>query len=344
MTIVDTLASDASVWQQFVATHPRGHLLQTQQWGQLKTGFGWDWDLITLPDDDTPLCGAMILYRSLPFHLGTIAYIPRGPIIDWDNPSMIEQLFERVHRAVRLRRAWACWVEPEVHDSETIAKTMSGLGYHRSKRTVQPRSTLIVDISPPEDDILMAMKPKTRYNIRLAERKGVAVRKGTLDDIARFHALMAVTGERDEFGIHTEAYYHRAFELFAPHDQVALFLAEYQGELLAALMTFAVGYTAWYIAGASSNQHRNLMAPYAVQWAAMLWAKSQGCMRYDLWGIPDASESQLEEEFADRSDGLWGVYRFKRGFGGEVVCYTGMWERPLTPLYHIAARLYTGFS
>jgi peptidoglycan pentaglycine glycine transferase (the first glycine) len=110
------------------------------------------------------------------------------------------------------------------------------------------------------------------------------------------------------------------------------------------LMVFAVGTTAAYISGASSSRHRNLMAPYAVQWAAIQWARSKGCIYYDLWGVPDADEAQLEEEFADRSDGLWGVYRFKRGFGGDLVRYAGLWERPLHPLYPLALRLYRGTS
>jgi peptidoglycan pentaglycine glycine transferase (the first glycine) len=100
--------------------------------------------------------------------------------------------------------------------------------------------------------------------------------------------------------------------------QVALFLAEYEGRPLAGVMVFALGETAAYLYGASSNEERQRMPTYAVQWAAMEWAKARGCQRYDLWGIPDAPEEELETNFADRHDGLWGVYRFKRGFGGQV--------------------------
>jgi peptidoglycan pentaglycine glycine transferase (the first glycine) len=331
-------------WQHFVTTHPRGNLLQTTQWGQLKAGFGWDWELVTVGEAEAPTCGAVLLYRRLPLGIGTIAYIPRGPVVDWSNPRLVTQLFEAMQRALRRRRAWACWMEPGVQEGEFVAPLLSDLGYRPSPRTIQPRRTLIVDITSSEDEILMGMKAKTRYNIRLAERKGITVRPGTAEDVGIFHALMEETGDRDQFGVHTEAYYRRSFELFAPHDQVVLLIAEYQGEPLAGLMAFAVGRTAAYISGASSNRHRNLMAPYAVQWAAIRWAKSHGCTHYDLWGIPDADEAQLEEEFAERSDGLWGVYRFKRGFGGDMVRYTGLWERSLHPLYPLALRLYHGFS
>jgi len=151
---------------------------------------------------------------------------------------------------------------------------------------------------------------------------------------------MAETGERDEFGVHSRAYYRRSLELFEAQGQVALVLAEFDGEPLAGVLVFAVGEKSWYIAGASSNRRRNLMPAYAVQWTAMQWAKERGCSVYDLWGIPDADEETLEASFTERSDGLWGVYRFKRGFGGQVTRYIGMWERALSPLYHLAARLY----
>ncbi len=329
-------------WNRWVAAHPTGNLLQTSQWGSLKQGFGWEWDLVTLEDAGTPVAGAIVLYRALPLRIGTIAYVPRGPVVDWDNTAQVQALLARLYKAARKRRAWACWLEPEVIDNSPAATQLPGLGYAPSPRTIQPRSTIVVDLSPSEDAILAAMKSKTRYNIRLAERKGVTVREGGLSDIDAFHALMQETGERDAFGIHTLEYYRRALTLYAPEGQVALLLAELDGEPLAGLMVFAVGTKSWYICGASSDRHRNLMPAYAVQWAAMRWAKARGCTTYDLWGIPDEPEETLEAQFSDRSDGLWGVYRFKRGFGGQIVRYAGLWERSLNPLYPLAARFYQG--
>jgi lipid II:glycine glycyltransferase (peptidoglycan interpeptide bridge formation enzyme) len=186
------------------------------------------------------------------------------------------------------------------------------------------------------------MKSKTRYNIRLAERKGVTVRPGGVADAAAFYALMEETGERDSFGVHSLAYFRRALELFLPVNQAALLLAEVDGELVAGLMVFALGQTAWYLYGASSNRHREKMPAYAVQWAAIRWAKARGCTCYDLWGIPDVEETELEADFASREDGLWGVYRFKRGFGGRVMRYAGLWEQSLNPLYPVVVHLRPG--
>jgi lipid II:glycine glycyltransferase (peptidoglycan interpeptide bridge formation enzyme) len=282
----------------------------------------------------------VVLYQQLPLRAGSIAYIPRGPVVDWEDSDTAAQLWLEIEAAARRRHAWACWVEPEAPDGSVAEGCLAEAGFTPAAQTIQPRSTILVDISPPEDDILMAMKSKTRYNIRLSGRKDVTTHEGDIDDIAIFYDLIEETGERDEFGVHSEDYYRRAFELFSSRGEVALILAEYQGEPLAGLLVFALGETAWYITGASSNRHRNRMPAYAIQWAAIRWAKSRGCNTYDLWGIPDADEETLEAEFTERSDGLWGVYRFKRGFGGEVVRYTGLWEKSLHPLYQVASQLY----
>jgi len=160
------------------------------------------------------------------------------------------------------------------------------------------------------------MKQKCRYNVRLAEKKGITVR--AWDDLDGFHRLMQVTGGRDGFGVHSLEYYRKAYELFHPTGMAELLVAEFEGKPLAALMIFAVGKRSWYLYGASNDEERNRMPTYLLQWEAMRWAKARGCTEYDLWGVPDADEATLEAEFETRHDGLWGVYRFKRGFGGEV--------------------------
>ena len=176
------------------------------------------------------------------------------------------------------------------------------------------------------------MKPKTRYNINLAHKKGVLIRP--FSDFEIFHQLMQVTSQRDVFGVHSRAYYQQAYELFYPRGLCELLLAEFEGEPLAALMVFCRGRSAWYFYGGSSNAHRERMPNYLLQWEAMRWARTQGCTEYDLWGVPDADESTLEAQFSERSDGLWGVYRFKRGFGGELRRSTGPWERVYQPLMY----------
>jgi lipid II:glycine glycyltransferase (peptidoglycan interpeptide bridge formation enzyme) len=133
--------------------------------------------------------------------------------------------------------------------------------------------------------------------------------------------------------------HHKAYELFHPKGMCELLLADYQGQPLAALMVFAVGRHAWYLYGASSDRERARMPAYLLQWKAIRWARSRGCVKYDLWGVPDEDEATLEAQFESRRDGLWGVYRFKRGFGGRVARSAGAWDRVYNPAVYWLYRL-----
>ena len=234
-------------------------------------------------------------------------------------------------------RAICLKIEPYEPDDPGYGESLKSLGFLPSPQTVQPRRTIVVDLEEKPEKLLARMKQKTRYNIRLAGRKGVTVRAGDEQDLPSFYHLMEATAERDGFGIHTQAYYEDAHRLFVPSGQGCLLLAEHDGKLLAGLVALATGETACYMYGASSSEDRELMPTYPLQWEAMLWAREKGCRTYDLWGVPDEDESRLEAEFTTRGDGLWGVYRFKRGFGGTLVRSTGAWDLVYAPLRY---RLY----
>ncbi len=338
--ITSTLSPET--WDRFVVAHPQAHILQTSPWAALKAGFGWEVERVALLDDGEPVAGAQLLYRRLPGGLGRLAYVGRGPLVDWKGEES-DLLVSALSDAARARGAVVLTVEPDLPDQARYRKRLTALGFVPSPLgSIQPRRTLVVDLSADEEAILAAMKSKTRYNIRLAARKGVTVREGTEADLPAFGRLMAATGTRDGFGVHAPIYYERAFRLFVPRGWARLLLAEVEGEEVAALMVFALGHRAWYLYGASSNAHREKMPNYRLQWEAMRWARSRGCAEYDLWGVPDEEEEKLEAGFTSRSDGLWGVYRFKRGFGGRLVRTVGAWDLPLRPvlyrLYTLAAR------
>jgi lipid II:glycine glycyltransferase (peptidoglycan interpeptide bridge formation enzyme) len=184
------------------------------------------------------------------------------------------------------------------------------------------------------------MKQKTRYNIRLAEKKGVTVR--IWDDLEAFHKMMLGTGSRDGFGVHSFEYYKRAYELMQPKRMCEILLAEYDGKSLAALFVARYGNHAYYLYGASTDEERNRMPTYLLQWEAMKWAKSHDCTEYDLWGVPDEDEATLEQNFEKRNDGLWGVYRFKRGFGGELKRAVQAMDRVYNPLLYWAYLKFMG--
>jgi len=329
-------------WDAFVETHPSGHILQTSGWGLLKEGFGWQARRVALQAEKQIVAGTQILLRRLPGGW-KLAYVPKGPVVDLARPDLTQVLLDGVHAVCRAERAFVLKIEPDRPDSAAMAERMAGYGFVPSAHSIQPRRTILVDLTESEDEILMRMKSKTRYNIRLAGRKGVHIHSGDQKEIEVLNRLMAVTGERNEFGVHSATYYRRAYENLNPDDRARLWLATYEDRPLAAVFACACGQKAWYMYGASSNQHRELMAPYAVQWAAMQWAKERGCTTYDLWGIPDYEKSELEAQFTGRSDGLWGVYRHKRGYGGEIVRYAGafdyVYSKLLYGLYQLLYKL-----
>jgi lipid II:glycine glycyltransferase (peptidoglycan interpeptide bridge formation enzyme) len=197
-----------------------------------------------------------------------------------------------------------------------------------------------VDLQGTEEDLLARMRPKTRYNIRLASRHGVV--SSPSDDTVSFARMIQITGDRDAFSVHTEAYYRQAFAAFSAQDKVLLLLARYQEKPIAGLMAFVQGRRCWYLYGASTDQHREVMAPYLLQWEVMRWAQSRGCTEYDLWGIPDEEKAVLEVQFTARQDGLWGVYRFKRGFGGRIHRSIGTWDRVFNRPGYMLYQLWTG--
>lgn len=296
------------------------HLLQSPLWGAFKSQFGWSAQRMTLRDSHRPV---QVLYRRLPLGFN-IAYIPRGPEVDWGDAAAVQSVLEQLKALAARPATLFLKIEPDTVDDPALRQHFAQAGFVAGK-PIQPPNTIIVDLSGSEEAILARMKSKTRYNIRLAQRKGVVVRRGTAADIDVYYALSRATAAREGFANHSLAYYRAVYACFAPA-HCALLLAEYQGQPLAGLMVFAWDGRAYYLYGASNNHHRNKMPTYLLQWAAIQWARASGCQTYDLWGIPDAPPETLEAAFTTRRDGLWGVYRHKRGYGGEVVRSPGAFD------------------
>lgn len=330
MSSLRIVTPGAPAWDAFIAARPDAHILQTAAWGELKARFGWSAQLVAVTRDDRIAAGALVLFRPLPFRLGTLAYIPKGPIVDLADAELAATLITGLDALARRRRAILLKIEPDAIDAEPYAR----LGFRLSPQTVQPPRTIVIDITHSEREILFAMHQKTRYNIRLAGRKGVVVREAAQDDVLAFNVLMQVTAARDGFEMHSPDYYKACFDLFVPGGRARLFVAETDGQIVAGLFAFAQGQRAWYFYGASDNEFRERMPNHAVQWQAIRWAMSIGCREYDLWGVPDEDETALEAQYLNRSDGLWGVYRFKRGFGGRVTRFAGALDRVYNPLLY----------
>jgi peptidoglycan pentaglycine glycine transferase (the first glycine) len=332
--ILDSAAWDASLAQA------GGHLLQTWAWGDLKAAFGWSAQRLAVAEGGRLIAGAQVLYRRLgPV---SVAYVPRGPWGDLADAKVMRALLTGLHAQARRRLAIFLKVEPPMVEGAANAAALSAWGFQSSAQRVQPLSTIVVDLSPDLEAISARFKPKWRYNVGLAARRGVSVRAGGPEDIGAWYRLMALTGRRDGFGIHPEGYYRRFFTLMGP--RARLLLAEYQGQLLAGIAVTAFGAQAIYMYGASGDEQRNLMPNHLLQWEAMQWAKVQGCTEYDLWGIPDevgrGGEAATEHAPAGAPEAdLAGVYRFKSGFGGRVVRTVGAWDHVnAPPLYWLYTR------
>lgn len=326
-------------WDQFAAQHRYGHFLQSSAWGQLKSNHGWraTWSCV-LDTSNHITGGGLVLLRDLPAKLGKLAYMPRGPVVDWDTPPHTSKVLSHVSASAKKHGAIALIIEPSLMDTPHDEKMLLANGYVPNSFTVQPRRSIWVNLDvDAENDILAKMKQKTRYNIGLARRKGVIVREANADDLPKFYQMMAVTSARDGFAVHSDAYYDDFLRLFGAggSDVARLLVAEHPslpGVLLAGAVVTAYAKMGIYVYGASANEHRELMSTYLLQWEGMRWCRARGCHTYDLWGVPDEDEDKLEAEFDKRHDGLWGVYRFKRGFGGQLVRQVGAWVNVLAPL------------
>lgn len=304
-------------WEEFYNHHPHAHMLQSPYWGELKTDATWEAVRVIKEGN-----GAQMLFRKLPMGY-TLAFIPKGPLgDDW------RKLRHDIDQACKARNAFVLRIEPNLWEDENI--DLRDQGFIETPLNLHAPRTILIDISKDEEEIMAAMKQKTRYYIRLAMRRGVTV--SISSDLETFHKLMVEMGERNNIGVQSLDYFHNAYQMFHDAGQGELLIAEYGGIPLSTVFLSIHGKRAWPIYGASSNQHRNLGATHLLEWESIRWAKQQGCSEYDMWGVPDHDEDFLEAHFTERRDGLWGVYGYKRGFGGQVVRNAEGWDRIYKPI------------
>lgn len=336
---LETIA-ERGTWNRALLALPAPHLLQSWEWGEVKAQTGWAAHrlLWTQPGSAVPVAAASLLLRRVNRLPWGVAYVPKGPALDWADPAAVELALAGVEAAARQRRAIFVKIDPDVDPASSAGQQLTAAlqrrGWQPSPEQIQFRNTALLDLTAGEEALLAAMKPKWRYNIRLAERRGVQVRVGGPADLPTFYALYAETGQRDGFIVRPFEYYRQTWERFMQPAEgeapwAALLLAEVEGDAVAGLILFGFGGTAWYMYGASSERQRNLMPNHLLQWEAMRLAAGRGCAIYDLWGAPDV----LEE-----SDPMWGVWRFKEGFGAQFAPHIGAWDFPASPLLY---RLYT---
>lgn len=315
-------------WNADLARHG-GHLLQSWHWGEFKGRHGWHAERIRV-EQPGGTAMAQVLFR----HRGpvSIGYIPRGPVLSGDAQALFETLMREVDTVCRDHRALSLLVEPDGRLG--LSGTYKEAGFVRSRDAFQPMRTVQVPLLDDEA-LLNQMHQKTRYNVRLAQRRGVVVERRDGDDkaISTFYDLLADTAQRNEFGIHDRSYYADFMRIFGQH--ALLLFAVIDGTIAAGLIAARFDDEAIYMYGGSSTAFRAHGAAFLLQFEAMRWARDQGCRRYDLWGIPlqDPGSSDDSRRMAGTHGDDWrGLFNFKVRFGGEIISYPAAMERRYHPV------------
>lgn len=358
---------DSHIWNSLLSNLPNPHFLQTYEWGQVKARYGWSPLYAVWTSDgkfavfqETDYCslntghyvGAALILKRQIINRGfaarlSVLYSPKGPLLDWSNESLRSRVLNDLQSFAREQGAIFLKMDPDVilgtgvpsseedvidNGGQAVMSELKRRGWRYAADQIQFRNTVLIDLTPSEDEMLAHMKQKTRYNIRLAEKKGVALRIGTRRDLPILYKMYAETSVRDGFVIRDEGYYKTVWEMFMTPQVSNLqsplaepLIAEVGGEPVAAIFVFYFAGRAYYVYGMSRSAHREKMPTYLLQWEAMKRAKANGCTVYDLWGAPDVF---------DESDSMWGVYRFKEGLGGGVVRTLGAWDFAPSPLWY----------
>lgn len=331
-------------WNSLISQLPDAHLLQTREWAEAKKLFGWEAHYKTWEDSEGSLtAAAQILQRSFRIP-GTgrrvcMLYSPKGPLLrDWSDRDLRVRVLADLAEFALSKGAFFIKIDPDVDlgielpskieresTGASLVNELNQSGWRFSNEQVQMRNTMLIDLRKSEDELLAAMKQKTRYNLRLAERKGVKIRKGGSQDFSLLYQMYAETSVRDGFVIRSEAYYRAVWDRFFAAGMLTPLIAEVEGEGVAGLMLFIFGEQSWYLYGMSRDKAREWMPNYLLQWEAIRASKQAGCHTYDLWGAPD--------EF-NESDPMWGVYRFKVGLGAYEARRIGAWDLPIRPLLY----------
>ncbi|MCK6580494.1 MAG: peptidoglycan bridge formation glycyltransferase FemA/FemB family protein [Anaerolineae bacterium] len=348
MSVEITLIEERDRWNNELRALPAAHILQSWEWGEFKRATtGWKPIRIAYRRAGRTVAMASIGVRRIgPLN---VVYVPKGPALDYGDPLLAAEVLDHLQRIARHYRAIWLKIDPDVvaatglptgevddRTGEAVGETRDPVGmrfmgdlrdrgWRFSTDQVQFRNTIVIDLARDLETILSAMNQGTRRKMRIAERDGVIIRAGTLDDLPLLYDLYKVTGERDDFLIRPRAYYELAWQRFMEAGLAHPLIAELGGKPIAHVILFHFGRKCWYFYGASSNEARDSMPNYLLQWEAIRWAKAQGYAQYDMWGAPDVF---------DESDRLWGVFSFKRGFRGVVTRHIGAWDYvPYPPLY-----------
>ena len=317
-------------YESFVQSHPKGNFAQSYLWGKQKPM--WSWQAVAVRGDDGAIKGSMALMtRKLPVIGKTLMYGCRAPVCDLDDRDTFAQLLEGARALAKQNKAYVIKIDPDVPSSDTaFAAMLKDFGFRckeggKNFEAIQPRYVFRLNIEgKTEEEIMAGFHQKWRYNIRLASRKGVTVKICGKEMVPAFADLMLTTGVRDGFVTRQPEYFASMLDNLGEHCRLYMAFNE-ENTPIAGTLAIWYGDKVWYLYGASSNEHRNLMPNYLLQWSMIQWAVEKGCRVYDFRGVSgDVSEDNP----------LYGLFRFKQGFGGDFTEFVGEMDLVLNkPLY-----------
>ncbi len=309
-------------YEEFLSNHYRCHYAQSKQWANVKSD--WKNEIIIVRNEDGKIVGSLsLLIRKVPYFKSTLMYAPRGPVCDENNKEIFLKLIEKADNLAKENKAFMLKMDPDILSSNEEFKEIAKKGGFKicgkikdATKLINPRFVSRLDLKgKTEEEVFNNFHSKTRYNVRLAGKKGVVIEEGTRDDIGKFKEIMDVTGDRDGFYIRNKEYFEKIYDSMGPV-HVKLMFAKYEGEPISCVMNILFGNKHWYLYGGSLNKYRNLMPNYLLQWEMIKMAIKDGCDIYDFRGNCATSMDDYNE----------GLYRFKKGFGAEMVEFVEIYK------------------
>lgn len=299
---------------EFLQSNNKSHYLQSPEWARVKTN--WKHEMLVVKNNEKVIGTMSVLLKKVPLFNSYMMYAPRGFICNSDNKEALQKLTEEVKKTAKKYNAFVFRMDPDILDSNNKFKeTAKSLGYKlkTNSKTIQPQFVYRLDIKDKsQEELLKSFKSKTRYNINLAIRKNVKIREAQKSDIPIFYKILKHTAKRDNFHVHNITYYEKIFDAMGP-EHIKIFIAEYENEPIAAAMSVFYGNKVWYLYGGSTDKYRNYMPTYLIQWTMIQWAINEKCDVYDFGGVSG---------YKDKADPMYGVYRFKKGFNGNIFKFT----------------------
>lgn len=336
--------NDKKACKEFLENNDRCNFQQSIEWGKVKEA--WKNEIVLSKDEKGKIVGAIsVLIRKMPI-FGNFMYISRGPICDIHDEKVLSDLNDGLKELAKRYKAFTLKWEPDIKsDDEEFRKIATKLGFKIKddakdfSEGIQPRYVFRLDIkNKTEDEIFKAFHQKTRYNIRLATKKGVVIKEGTREDLKDFHKIMEITGKRDDFMIRPLSYFEKMYDELAPN-HLKLMMAYYEDKPISGIIDIIYGNKIWYLYGASSNEHRNLMPNYLLQWEMIKWALENKCDWYDFRGVSG---------FKSENDPQYGVYKFKKGFNPEFMEFINemyiVYNPFINTMFNISKEVYSKLS